>query len=135
MAGETDLTAILDGLTVARRPGRFTVVTLADGAAPPSLAEPGIEAVMAETEGTTVVVAVAEAEARGWRVDYVAAWLTIEIHSSLEAVGLTAAVSTALAAEGIPANVLAAYHHDHLLVPADKADRAIEALHRLRSRG
>ena len=46
------------------------------------------------------------------------------MHSALEAVGLTAAVATALAAAGIPANVLAGYSHDHLLVPEDRADDA-----------
>ncbi len=132
MAGETELAAMLASLTVARRPGRFTVVTLPTDGPAPTVTEPGIEAVLYEAEGTTVIATEKEATARGWPVDYVGAWLTLEVHSSLEAVGLTAAVSTALAAAGIPANVLAAYYHDHLLVPVDDADRAIDALARLR---
>ena len=60
-----------------------------------------------------------------------AAWLTLTVHSALEAVGLTAAVATALAAAGIPANVLAGYFHDHVLVPEDRADDAIRALRAL----
>ena len=56
------------------------------------------------------------------------AWLTLEVHSSLESVGLTAAVSARLAARGIACNVIAGYHHDHLLVPVARADDAIEAL-------
>lgn len=133
MVGETDLAAILRGLTVARRPDRYTLITLPAGAAVPSLAEDGIGAVISEAEGMTVVVTVEEADARGWAVDFVAAWLTLEVHSSLDAVGLTAAVAAALATEGISTNVLAAYFHDHLLVPEADAELAIETLHRLRS--
>ena len=82
------------------------------------------------TEGatTTVVLPVEAAERGGHRVDVRLAWLTLTVQSSLEAVGLTAHVSTRLAAEGIACNVLAGYHHDHLLVPADRAADAITAL-------
>ncbi|MEX0350018.1 MAG: ACT domain-containing protein [Paracoccaceae bacterium] len=54
--------------------------------------------------------------------------ITLQVNSSLEGVGLTAAVSTALAKAGIAANVVAAYHHDHVYVPADMADRALTIL-------
>jgi hypothetical protein len=50
------------------------------------------------------------------------------MHSSLEAVGLTAAVATALAARGIAANVIAGARHDHVFVPAARADDALAAL-------
>jgi uncharacterized protein len=50
------------------------------------------------------------------------------VQSSLEAVGLTAAFAATLGANDIPCNVLAGYHHDHILVPVDKAQRAIDAL-------
>jgi len=86
------------------------------------------QATIVEEEGTTSVVTEAHATRLGIRPDFVAAWLTLEMHSSLEAVGLTAAVATALAAEDIPCNVLAGYFHDHLLVPFDEAPRAIALL-------
>ncbi|WP_372573179.1 ACT domain-containing protein [Ruegeria jejuensis] len=54
--------------------------------------------------------------------------VTLRVNSSLEGVGLTVAVSTALAQASIPANVVAAYHHDHVYVPADMADRALTIL-------
>ena len=54
------------------------------------------------------------------------------VHSSLAAVGLTAALSGALASAGIPANVIAGYHHDHVLVPLDSWEDAVEVLHGLR---
>lgn len=124
MAGETDLPSILARLTVSRRPGTFTVATV-DG---PVELGPGVHAVLAEAEGTTVVATVDVAAERGWTVDFRAAWLTLDVHSSLEAVGLTAAVATALADDGIPCNVLAGFHHDHLLIPVDRADEAVARL-------
>jgi hypothetical protein len=128
VGGETDLGVMLRGLSVTVRPGRYTV-TQAEG--PVALGD-GVEVVLAEGEGTTVVATVEAAERHGWPVGFVAAWLTLDVHSALEAVGLTAAVATALADEAIPANVLAGYLHDHLLIPADRADDAVACLTRLR---
>ena len=54
--------------------------------------------------------------------------ITLRIHSSLEAVGLTAAVATKLAKAGITANVVAAYFHDHIFVPVERADEAVKLL-------
>lgn len=125
--GETDLAALLASLAPRVRPGRFTLVSLPD---PPPLGE-GIEALIREQEGTTAVVAVSTARARGWPVAFQAAWITLGVESDPAAVGLTAAVSQALAREGIACNVLAAFHHDHLLVPADHLPDALRCLHRL----
>lgn len=126
--GETDLEAMLSHLTVTVRPGRFTVAQ-ADGPVAPG---DGVEVVLREEEGTTVVATVEAAAREGWEVGFEAAWLTLDVHSALEAVGLTAAVATALAAESIPCNVLAGYLHDHLLVPVERVDDALAALDRLR---
>ena len=93
-----------------------------------------VEATIVEEEGTTTVLATTDAERLGIRPEFVAAWLTLGVHSPLGAVGLTAAVATALAEEGIPCNVLAGYHHDHLLVPAQQADRALAVLSALSDR-
>ena len=57
--------------------------------------------------------------------------ITLEVHSSLTAVGLTAAVSSALSSAGISANVVAAYHHDHVFVPAESAETALSVLEAL----
>lgn len=129
MAGETDLARMLATLDVVRRPGRFTFVT----GEWPAVA-PVAVATVVEEEGPTHVVTVEQAEAAGAPVGYEAAWLTLTVHSALEAVGLTAAFSAALGEAGISCNVLAAYHHDHLLVPADRADEAIAVLRGLSSR-
>ena len=58
-------------------------------------------------------------------------WISLTVHSSLEAVGLTAAFSRALADEGISCNVVAGYYHDHIFVPLNDTDRALRALKRL----
>jgi hypothetical protein len=88
-------------------------------------------ATIIEDEGTTSVVTVAQAQGLGVEPDFVAAWLTLDVNSALEAVGLTAAVAEALATEGIACNVLAGYYHDHLLVPAAQAERSLSILNAL----
>lgn len=125
MAGELDLARMLASLDVEQRPGRFAFVT-GDWPALRSVAH----ATISEAEGLTTVVTVEDAQAVGAPVDFEAAWLTLTVWSSLEAVGLTAAVSRVLADAGIACNMIAGYHHDHLLVPAD---RAAEAIHLLRT--
>lgn len=129
MSGETDLATMLASLDVERRPGLFAFV---------SGDHPGLRAtavaMIEETEGTTLVVPVDAARAEGVEIEFEAAWLTLTVFSALEAVGLTAAFSAALGDVEIPCNVLAGYHHDHLLVPADRVDDAIEALRALADR-
>jgi hypothetical protein len=58
--------------------------------------------------------------------------IALGVQSSLEAVGLTAAVAGALARQGISANMVAAFHHDHVFVPADRAEEALACLLDLR---
>lgn len=126
MPAETDLATMLASLDVERRPEPYAFVSLPglpDGVTP--------AAVVVEAEGVTVIVPVSEATRRGWPVAFEAAWLTLSVYSALDAVGLTAAVSAVLAEAGVPCNVLAGVHHDHLLVPVDEADTAIAALRTL----
>jgi hypothetical protein len=54
--------------------------------------------------------------------------IVLEVFSSLEGVGLTAAVASALSTHAIPCNMVAAFHHDHVFVPSDKAELAMEVL-------
>jgi uncharacterized protein len=127
MTGETDLATMLASLRIERRQLPVTVVHLPS---PVALGD-GVLALITEDEGTTAVVTMAEAERRGWPFEFRAAWLTVTVHSSLSAVGLTAALAKVLADRGIACNVVAGYFHDHLLVPLDRADESIECLEAL----
>ena len=123
--GETDLAAMVSALAVHRRPGVFAYIAV-------EVPTPGLiaaaHAVVKEGRLTTIVLPVEAAERSGQATDAQFAWLTLTVQSSLDAVGLTAVVSARLAEIGIPCNVLAGYHHDHLLVPVDRVDDAISAL-------
>jgi hypothetical protein len=123
--GETDLDKMLASLQVERRPGVFTFVEVA---VPTSELLAAAHGMVIEAESTTLILPVEAAELGGIPVDIELAWLSLTVQSSLEAVGLTAAFAATLGAHGIPCNVLAGYHHDHILVPVDKAQRAIDAL-------
>ena len=134
MGAETDLAVMLASITVTRRAGVWTFITVEE---PSALAElllndASVDAIIREDEGMTGIVAVDVAERFGHPVAFEAAWLTLGVHSALEAVGLTAAVSRVLGDEGIPCNVVAAHYHDHLLVPVDRADDAVRAIEKLR---
>lgn len=129
MTGETDLGRMLANLDAQARPGDFVMVTFEE--APPLT----VDALVQEREGVTVVVKREIADSQSWDYDVVLSWITLQVHSSLEAVGLTREVSRALAEEGIPANMLAGYFHDHVLVPSDRRADALSALGSLSARG
>lgn len=97
----------------ALHPGQFVFTSV------PRPVPPGLRPVVtvAEDEGLTLVVAPQQADAAGLAYDYVAAWITLQVTSALDAVGLTAAVASALARAGLSCNVVAGFHHDHLFVP------------------
>ena len=85
-----------------------------------------------ETESITVVLRKEDAEAMNLGFSYVASWITLEVHSSLSAVGLTAKFSQALSDAGISCNVVAAYFHDHIFVDEKDESKAIEVLNGLK---
>ena len=126
MAGERDLEILLRDMAPERRPGRYVFTS---AAAIPPAARPIVTVV--EDEGITMVVAQDEADRLGLAYDVVLAMITLRVHSALDAVGLTAAVATALADAGISANVVAGHFHDHVFVPIDDADRAVATLEQL----
>ncbi|WP_196139305.1 ACT domain-containing protein [Aliikangiella sp. G2MR2-5] len=84
-----------------------------------------------EQEGITFVIDKKQAGNMNLEFSSTFRKITLKVHSSLNAVGLTAAVSGALAKENISANVIAAFYHDHIFVPAKKAEHALEVLQRL----
>ena len=84
-----------------------------------------------EQEGLSLIISRETAEREGFHFYKTFRLISLKVHSSLEAVGLTAAVADKLASKGISANVIAAYYHDHLLVPTHQALDAMAALEEL----
>jgi uncharacterized protein len=81
-----------------------------------------------EREGLTIIIDEPTALREGLPILFVSAWITLTVHSDLQAVGLTAAVAEALTKAGISCNVVAAAFHDHIFVPAARAADALEQL-------
>jgi hypothetical protein len=86
-----------------------------------------------EVEGLTLVVSEQTASSLGLTVLFRCAWITLNVHSDLHAVGLTAAFATALGKEGISCNVVAGAYHDHIFVPLEVVAQAEAALRRLQA--
>ncbi|EQM70679.1 hypothetical protein L682_32545, partial [Aquipseudomonas alcaligenes OT 69] len=128
MAGETSLALLIRSMSPELNPGDYVFCTLADATA---LQECETLGSFREREGLTVILRREDADRLALAYDYVAAWITLEVHSSLAAVGLTAAFAGALAQANISCNVIAGYYHDHLFVARDDAERALSTLRAL----
>ena len=122
----SDLDELIRSMEPHRREGEFVFV---DADSLPAIVT--IEASVREDEGPSMVIARRDADRMGLAYGFVAAWITLRVHSALDAVGLTAAVSSALADGGISCNMIAGLRHDHALVPVDRADDALAILRRL----
>ena len=127
--GETDLGALLTSMDPVLHRERYVFSTTERLPA-------GLEpiATVREPEGLSVIIEEAQATEHELPYDYVAAMVTLRVHSAPAAVGLTAAVSTALAERGISCNVVAGFFHDHLFVPYDRGWDVLDALEDLREK-
>ncbi|MGE8151161.1 ACT domain-containing protein [Pseudomonas vancouverensis] len=132
MAGETSLATLLRSMSPQLNAGEYVFCTLRDGQLPADL---DIIGSFREQEGLTLILERSQAEQAGFTFDYIAAWITLNVHSALEAVGLTAAFATALGKAGISCNVIAGYYHDHLFVGLADAERALQVLRDLAANG
>lgn len=116
-------------LNAVLMPGVYVYCSLPRGT---DLAGVDPAATIMEPEGISVVLREQEAVARGWKVLFRAAWIQFGLVSALDAVGLTAAVSAALAEAGIGCNMVAGAYHDHVFVPVERAAEALDLLNELR---
>ena len=123
---------MLQTLTPQLADGDFVFVTFPDATYGDGGTLSPIAAMM-ESEGLTLVVPRPKAEEAGIPYEGVFCCITLSVHSSLQAVGLTAAFSRKLTEPGISANVIAGFYHDHLFVQHEDADRAMAALAELRN--
>jgi hypothetical protein len=128
MSGVTDLAELLETMEPALAEGRFVYACVPEGALTAALLRAAI-GLFWEAEGVTLILPAGAAA--GLSASPPMRMITLTVHSSLEAVGLTAAFAAALTREGISANVVAAFHHDHIFVPERDAGRAMEALRAL----
>lgn len=128
MTGETNLNKLLQEMDPVLHEGEYVYCLFKSMAA--ALAHEPI-CVFQEAEGVTGILARKTADEGKISYAAVCSWITLTVHSSLEAVGLTTAVSKALTAANISCNVVAAYFHDHIFVPRKDADRAMQALRAL----
>lgn len=129
MEGEVNLKNILKNLNPSLNKGKYVYCTI-DSIDKIPLSK--ILFLFKETESITIVVKKEDAEELNLDFSYVASWITLEVHSSLSAVGLTAAFSQALSEAGISCNVVAAYYHDHIFVDEKDTAKAIEVLNMLK---
>lgn len=122
---ERSLDFLLKNATPTLNQGEFVFCTVAKPSQ--SLLASAI-AIIQEDEGHTLVLPKALAEEKGINFSYVAAWITLKVHSDLAAIGLTAAFSSALAQNKISCNVIAGYYHDHIFVPYNHGEKAVTIL-------
>ena len=130
MAGETDINTLLSGLTPQLLNDTYVFCTLPDGVYGDYAMTRPI-ASFQEVEGLTLVMTQGNADAQSLVYDGLFCCISLQIHSSLQAVGLTAAISSKLADADISANIIAGYYHDHLFVPQAKVVEALEVLNNI----
>lgn len=126
MSGETDLNTLLQTLQPVLSVEAFVFVSVPYAVSPTQLANALM--VYKESEGTTLILESSFASNEGFAVHSTFKRITCNVHSSLDAVGMTAAMSAALTRANISANVVAGYYHDHIFVPTGRANEAVAVL-------
>jgi hypothetical protein len=121
MAGETDLNTLLAKIEPRLDPEEFVYCTV-----PQPVGDP--VCCFREAEGFTLILRRTEAGRLGLPYTYPCRMITLTVHSSLEAVGLLASLAALLVERAISVNVVSAYYHDHLFVPVERAEEAVEVL-------
>jgi hypothetical protein len=124
---------MIENMTPVLQPGTFVFCSMIDNAASQKV-RANAAGFFVEDEGVSLILRRSEADRLGLSYDGPMKQITLMVFSSLTGVGLTAAVTKSLAREKIPANVVAAVHHDHVFVPEDQADKAMEILRNLQDR-
>ena len=125
MTPEKDLGRLLASIEPELHPGTYVFCALGDDEPPPGLA---VLMLFRESEGVTVVVGAEDARSAGLACAFPCEWITLGVGSDLAAVGFLAEITARLAATSIGANVVSAFRHDHLFVPAGRGGDALAAL-------
>jgi uncharacterized protein len=128
MHGETNLQILLKNMTPELSEGEYVFCTVKHQK---YLKNKDIIGFFKEKEGCTVILPKQAADVLGLDYTYIMAWITLTVHSALDAVGLTAAFSNALADAHISCNVVAGFYHDHIFVGKEDAAKAMLILKQL----
>ena len=128
MSGETDLETLLRALSPVLIKGVFVFATIKEGPVPASLTP---RMVFHEAEGITLILDRTEATAQGLSYDFPCRMITLNIHSSLDAVGFLARITAELAKKNMGVNPVSAFYHDHLFVPEGRAGEAMTVLRQI----
>jgi hypothetical protein len=118
----SDLDILLRNMEPVLHPGTFVFARM-EGNRP--IDQSKIVASIREPEGLSLVVEESVADSEGLVPIFRCAWITLNVSSDLEAVGLTAAFAAVLARAGIGCNVVAGLNHDHIFVPLHQAEQAM----------
>lgn len=111
--GESDLNKLIKGLSPKLNDGEYVFTSIKNTEL---LNTSEVICTFKEKEGFTLILERSRADQLGLRYNFIASWITLEVHSSLNAVGLTSLFTTELADNGISCNVIAGYYHDHIFV-------------------
>ncbi len=130
MNGETNLNTLLNNMKPVLNTGSYVFCTVSNMN---KIDLNQIVGLFKEEESITLILSKAYADELGLEYFNMMSWITLQVHSSLEAVGLTAAFSTILAKNNISCNVIAGYYHDHIFVLKEDADKAIHLLYNIKS--
>ena len=125
MSGELDLEKLMATMSAELHEGVFVFATVKNGQMPTGVAP---RMMFQENEGTTLILLKSEAEAAGLSFEFPSRMITLNVHSSLEAVGFIARIATELAAAGMGVNPVSAFYHDHLFFPDGRQDEAMTLL-------
>ncbi len=128
MSGELDLGALLRTVSARLVDGVFVFATIPDDAVPDGIAP---RMMFREAEGTTLILRQSEAEAAGLAYEFPCRMITLDVHSSLEAVGFIAYIATALAEKGMGVNPVSGFYHDHLFVPDGREQDALRVIEQI----
>lgn len=129
LKGITNLEILINDMEPVLNEGEYVFATVEDTDSIPRSMTIGE---FKEKEGTTVIISKKNAERLGLSFDFVAAWITLNVHSALDAVGLTAAFSSELARHDMSCNVVAGYYHDHLFIDYSNGEKAVEILQKMK---
>jgi hypothetical protein len=128
LIGQTDVSELFRKISASLAEGIYVFVSLPDREIPEGLSA---RMIFEEEEGTTLILLKRDAESHALTYEFPCRMITLNVHSSLEAVGFMARIADALSKEGMSVNPVAAFFHDHIFVPDGRQEDALRVLHRL----